>query len=832
MGQLQNCYCKTTSISMLFKPAVAIFLIAWLCVSGQSSRQLVDAVSFGHHEPNRTPSSISTGRRIIITPEKPNLLIETSAPSTKVLTCKSAGDEPGMFSQLRWSGPNRLDNWDELAKRHIVTEFAPNTNVWDLEFVNPTVEDSGVYYCTGTYQSSDFYNASIQVDVHNPIKLENCPEKQFVVLGSTQAKISCRITADQPNFAILKDGIPFRNVGSRYTWDNEASLTINGVVNESDAGRYLIKVKVPSTGELRQQYIDVEVHSRPSVTPFNGTLSGNEFRGVEGQETKLQCKASGKPQPLIQWFDPKLRDLSSVGGYYVNQESGVLTINKVNKVDDHGIFKCVAQNSVDQDVANLSLTVDVPPTIEMFENKTVEQGSEVVFECRSRGNPEPTFHIRRFGQNQLPYRVGDGYVRDVSTHLEGGKSDVYVHRLKIVANSTLFGPHYCNATNRAGTAEASNQLKVYYPPDLRLTPPEQYFKHDTRLALVCHVKAYPEPTITWFSDNTQIINNPITHKKAPDEQTVVITMTPPEPHSFNRFTCKAVNSMGESYVTITPRFITVPGVVQYQLIERYPTAVKLLLTVPYDGGNQIKKFKYSLQGHSLDINNPLYSYRTHIENDQYLVASSKLTEYTIRNLLPYYSYKIAILAINDVGAGDTTELSVDTPKPTKPEPPAIIKPGGTVQASTSSSGIISEYQDGYTLKWSPPDSDNGDPVTKYVISYRKIDPTDPKGDSQTHKIEQLDERPLHAKLNHLEPNHQYIIELRAINNYGESDASSITIFTSPDRPTMLEYDRSLFVKLLVVVILLTIIIDLIFCSFFQMGICHAVRKKSITSPQR
>lgn len=810
--------------------SIIIFLVAWLCLAARFAPPLVDAASLDKSQVSTSSSPNNSGPRIYITPEKPSFLIDTPTPGTRVLSCKTSGDKPDMFSQLRWTGPNRLDNWDELSKRHSVSEDGKDSNVWDLEFINPTVDDSGIYYCLGTYQSSDSFNASIYVEVHNPIRLENCYEKQFVIEGSTNGRVSCRITADSSTVSILKDGLPISALANRYMWDNEDGLVINGAVNQSDAGRFTIKVKAPNIGLKRQQVIDLEVHSKPEVTPYNGSQPGNEFFGVEGQQAQLYCRAYGRPQPLIQWRDPRLRNLTSVGGYHVNQETGVLTITRVKKYDDHGTFQCIATNTVDQAVANVSLFVDVQPEIVMFDNKTVDEGSEVTFECRSSGDPEPKFSIRKYGFDQLPYNPGHRAFRDALTQPEGPGSNVYVHRVTILADRSLSGLHYCNATNRAGTAERVNQLRVNYLPDLSSTPPEQPVRFGKKFALTCHIRAYPEPSVTWWTDNTQIINPHVNIKTSLDGQTHVVTMMPPDSEqiTFNKYTCRASNKMGMAEQVITPRHITAPGVVTYEVKERLPTAVRLLLAVPQNGGDRIRGFKYRAEGRTLDFNHPVYSYRVDIHNETYIEASPKPAEYMIRNLLPYYRYKVTIRAQNEVGDGDPSELTVDTAKPKRPEPPVILEPASAL-ATHSISGILSDYQDGYLLRWSPPDSDNGDPVTKYIISYSQLGTGSctKQNDDQVQVVEQMNERPLHARLGPLEPNQKYLICLRARNDYGDSEASSLVILTSTDRPSMPEFSTSIITTVLIAAVLLTIVIDLVFCFCFQMGLCHVVHKKGV-----
>lgn len=789
-------------------------------------------------------NAVHNGPRIVISPMEQIFYVNAQYPESKVLSCQTAGEDPGSFSQLRWTGPDRTDNWDELSKRHSVTKEDPNSNIWDLEFKNPTNDDSGVYYCHGKYMSEDALNASIRVKVYNPIKLESCPDRQFVVEGSRTAKITCRITADSPRIILSKDNMPMDNFGNRYKWNNDDALVINAPVDKRDAGKYTIRIISSDTGELKLQVISVEVHTRPQIV-FNDTqIARNadnlpEFYGVEGDTALLKCEPLGNPRPLVYWLDPRMRNLTHVGGYHVNAESGTLLIDKVDKRFDHGVFECKAHNTVDEVSQKVFMSVDTKPLIVAFDNKTVDEGDQVILECRASGEPQPDFSIRKHGLNQKPYQSGDGTLRDQETRAEGGGSNMWVHRETIVATRQQYGLHYCNATNRAHTAEKVGQLFVNYAPDLSLTPPEQFVPLGKRITVTCHIRAYPAPTVTWLTDNIQLINLESNIKTSPDGQTHIVTMSPPNQQqtATSRFVCRASNKMGIREQSIMARFTTPPGIVIAQQVERLPTSVKLQLHVPVDGGDRIKAFKYKAEGRTLDFNNPTFSYRIDRHNETIIDASlNSSTIYTIRNLLPHYSYRISIRAVNDVGEGDATEIHMDTLKPTPPEPPIIIRPG-TSLTHASSTAVPSEYQNGYLLRWSPPESDNGDPVTKYVIKTNLIDSNAldmPVDSGDVRIIEQMNERPMYARLGPLEPNRKYRVQVQARNMIGDSEPAYINVYTTADRPRMPEFDAlslawltepstPVLYILLAIGLIGIIIIDLVFCFCFDLGVTFALR---------
>lgn len=778
-----------------------------------------------------------TGPRIVISPSDSVFTIDASNPGSKVLTCHTQGDKPEMFGGLKWNGPGKMDNHIELERRHKVYE--DDSNSWVLEFVKPTVDDSGVYYCRGTYQSSDVLNASVTVKVYTPIKLENCPDRQFLVEGSTEGRISCRVTGDLPKITLYKNSQPIDSSNTRYKGDNDGGFLINGMVNKSDAGIYSIRVKSSITGELKNHLITVEVHTKPEISSSEENIEfAGMFTGVEYEPIQLSCKVNGYPKPLVHWLDPKLRNLTSVGGYVVNQEEGTLLINRVTRLDDNGEFTCVAYNTIGTTSRKVSMTVHTKPTVIAFDNKTVDEGSEVTFECRSSGNPAPSFSIRKAGNNQVPYKIGDGMVRDIDTIIESGGSDVAVHRLKIVANKSNFGLHYCQAANKAGTSERAALLAVNHKPDLSRTPPEQFVKMGQKFTVTCHIKAYPEPEVTWWSDNTQIINVDSSMKTSLEGDIHVVTMMPPanQQTAFNRYVCMAKNKMGKSEQTIIPRYTTTPGVVAVELVERKPTNIKVRLSVPNDGGDRIKSFRYRAEGKTLDMHYPYYNYKDDRHNDTIISASfGPSAVYTLRNLYPFYHYKMTIRAINDVGEGDSTEFSVETMKPTAPEPPIIINSG---LVSNQGSEVPSEYSNGYLLKWSPPELDNGDPVIKYIIKCYRIVPDSLGSDSslvEDRVVEQMNERPMYAKLGPFETNNRYKIQIQARNKIGDSEPAQVLIRVASDRPLMPDLEPQSLAwlgqtstpTLLIIVVsalVLLIIVEVVFSLVFQVGISQYLFK--------
>lgn len=768
-------------------------------------------------------SNVVSGRRVQILPDAREVFmpLKGTLKPAGALTCKPEGDDPKLFSNVRWAGPNRLDNHLELQRRHQVFETRPNSNEVRIRFLNPTEDDYGTYYCLGTYQSSETYNASIKVMFVHPLKIELCPSKQLIIKGKNNFRINCHITGGGHNsLEIFKDGVYLTRV------ENDADgFIIDSTVSDKDAGKYKINIDSQGTGETDSVDIEVDVASYPEFEHDNTTSTGvnDVFYGVEGERAELRCKASGMPKPLITWLSPRKKNLTLDEGYSVNQVEGTLQIHRVNKYDDLGDFLCKAYNSIGTIEKNVTMNVYSKPNIILFTNKTVDEDSEVTFECRVTGEPKPEVSIRRDPidkQQSQPYMYSDKYLLEEDLKVEEAGSIVYIYRAKILAKRENFGRHYCKATNRAGTTdERVAYLFVQQKPDLSLTPPVQYINPELA-SITCHIVAYPPPIVTWLLDDRQIINLSNHTVTKSDGRTHIINLQPivGTQNVYSRYTCRAENHLGSNKIDISLRIISRPGFIRHEFVEFGPTWFKLKLDVPEDNGDKVKYFKYRAIGRTLNPENPTYTYKTHDISETYIDASlDRNTIYTIKNLYPYYTYSFSVRAVNIKGESDELVFRIDTRMATKPDAPTIIRPSAV---SSKDININSDYENGYLLRWSPPSSDNGDPVIKYIIKFRKDDNTDVPNERT---IEQMSERPLEARLGPLEVGQRYRIEIQAQNRYGNSDSEYVLVQTIPGRQVMVEFEPPqtiYFIVLGIVAVVILIMIDLIFCVSCGIGFSH------------
>jgi neural cell adhesion molecule len=320
-----------------------------------------------------------------------------------VLTCGSvSGQQPFHFSQLKWFNPRNEEITTQYTRdinRDIRTELIEFSKQLLLHFSKPTPNDSGLYKCTALFQHSDSLEAKIHINFYEDVQWIDCPLIQSLIKGRVGERIRCKASANpKPLISWTKEDVNL-DLNKRFTIDSNG-IQVNEEVDESDGGLFRIRALVTETGRLHEQYITVQVLVKPQITSF-----ADHFEGVEGESKTIKCEANGNPEPIYWWFDPNKRNLSSVFGYSVDKNSGTLIINKIHKLEDSGIFTCIAENSAGKDEKSSEFVVIRRPIINSFENKSYDQSKQSILECRATGDPKPELSIRKDG-NSRPFVIG------------------------------------------------------------------------------------------------------------------------------------------------------------------------------------------------------------------------------------------------------------------------------------------------------------------------------------------------------------------------------------------------------------------------------------------
>ncbi|XP_054504933.2 leucine-rich repeats and immunoglobulin-like domains protein 2 isoform X2 [Agelaius phoeniceus] len=156
-------------------------------------------------------------------------------------------------------------------------------------------------------------------------------------------------------------------------------------VNFTDEGKYQCIV----TNHFGSNYSNkakLTVNELPSFlkTPMDLTIR-------TGAMARLECAAEGHPPPQISWQKDGGTDFPAARErrMHVMPEDDVFFIANV-KMEDMGIYSCMAQNIAGGLSANATLTVlETPSFMRPLEDRTVTRGETAVLQCIAGGSPAP-----------------------------------------------------------------------------------------------------------------------------------------------------------------------------------------------------------------------------------------------------------------------------------------------------------------------------------------------------------------------------------------------------------------------------------------------------------
>jgi roundabout, axon guidance receptor 2 len=180
-------------------------------------------------------------------------------------------------------------------------------------------------------------------------------------------------------------------------------------------------------------------------------------------DVSFECKAVGKPEPIVFWSIEGNRTMMFPGQTYdrfqtswTQEQSTVLTIAKTSRADNGIIVVCSAINSVNSVIVKARLTVSLPdnrpPPIILLgpSNQTLPFKSVAVLTCKASGYPTPIISW---------YRDGDPVVSSDKINITESGSLV----ISDLDKETDQGLYTCVASSKSGKYTWNGYLKLESP---------------------------------------------------------------------------------------------------------------------------------------------------------------------------------------------------------------------------------------------------------------------------------------------------------------------------------------------------------------------------------
>ncbi|XP_073439014.1 hemicentin-1 [Dendrobates tinctorius] len=413
--------------------------------------------------------------------------------------------------------------------------------------------DSGSYECIAKNEAGTSRKLFIvNVHVHPSIKPEQSPVSVLMLKSIT---LQCIATGfPSPHITWLKNGLPFNVVKGNIRVESFGRMLQFKSTLLEDDGKYTC-VATNAAGEVEQSIV-LKVHEPPKIEN-----SGEVFYEtvIANQPVTLECKASGKPHPVITWSkDNQPIIVTGEPSVTIADKGQILQITRAQPFDA-GIYKCIASSIAGSADLTYVLQVHVPPFIfESDEHISVIINNPVRLECEATGFPTPGLTWLKDGR---PVSSFSGGIQITS----GGR--VLTITTAQVGDS---GKYTCVALNAAGEQQKDFDLSVFVPPNIMGEEQNVSVLQNETLVLKCESSAVPPPVLTWYKEWTPLLTRPGAHIYGNGS---VLHIKDAQVKDAGRYSCEAANVAGKTEKNFNVN-VLVPPKIKSSAEERVVTVIE------------------------------------------------------------------------------------------------------------------------------------------------------------------------------------------------------------------------------------------------------------------
>ena len=314
------------------------------------------------------------------------------------ITCAAVGIPPPTISWYHNSQPIGPALHVALGGSSPNVRFEMDGQVLQLD--SAQLVNAGRYSCNARNAAGN-NTAEFHLAVWIPPSVKDSPSMVTTVTGS-KAVLPCDVIGlPQPNVTWIRNGEIVRANGIDINQLPSGSMEFLSP-QVRDTGNYTCLV-TNSAGNVSKN-----VEFRVFVPAFIHNKSKETIvKVINSRPALLPCNASGVPPPRITW--QRGTDLLESGPEYAILTNGSLYINQ-SMLHDNGVYICIAQNEAGTALAQVKLSIQIPPTVKADRREfTVIQDEEVLLPCQGAGVPQPTISWNKDGQSILQsdfrYRV-------------------------------------------------------------------------------------------------------------------------------------------------------------------------------------------------------------------------------------------------------------------------------------------------------------------------------------------------------------------------------------------------------------------------------------------
>ncbi|XP_029175727.1 Down syndrome cell adhesion molecule-like protein Dscam2 isoform X13 [Nylanderia fulva] len=617
---------------------------------------------------------------------------ETLQPGPSMfLKCVASGNPT---PEITWElDGKRLSNTERLQVGQYVTVNGDVVSHLNISSIH--TNDGGLYKCIAASKVGAAEH-SARLNVYGLPFIRHM-DKKAIVAGET-LRVTCPVAGHPIESIVWERDTRVLPINRKQKVFPNGTLIIENVERMSDQATYTCVAR-NAQGYSARGTLEVQVMVAPEIMPFD---IGEEPANW-GDTITVTCTVLKGDHPIqIEWAlngEPISRDHSDISIVSTSKRVSLLTIDAVT-ARHAGEYTCTASNVAGGTSYSASLAVNVPPRwILEPTDKAFAQGSDARVECKADGFPKP----------QVTWKRAAGDTPGDYTDLKLSNPDISVEDGTLSINNiqkTNEGYYLCEAVNGIGSGlSAVILISVQAPPQFEIKLRNQTARRGEPAVLQCEAQGEKPIGILWNMNNKRLdtksdprytIREEILANGVLSDLSIKRT----ERSDSALFTCVATNAFGSDDTSINMIVQEVPEVPYgLKVLDKSGRSVQLSWAAPYDGNSPIKRYviEYKISKGSWDT-----------DIDRVLVPGSQQNVAGVFNLRPATTYHLRIVAENEIGTSDPSDMvTIITAEEAPSGPPTSVKV---------------DALDEHTLKvtWKPPPREdwNGE-ILGYYVGYRQ-----------------------------------------------------------------------------------------------------------------
>ncbi|XP_054644006.1 matrix-remodeling-associated protein 5-like [Dunckerocampus dactyliophorus] len=365
--------------------------------------------------------------------------------------------------------PHQLTSAESASKinRTVVTSPSLLTNLTKTSVATHNTTLSFGFANISEKVSASVVLQSMPVSPFSKARIVSSSPSTTTVSYGEKLQLHCSVTGNPSPIIIWRT--PSRKlIDMHFSFDRRLKVHPNGTlsvqsVTERDIGDYLCiaRNKVADDYRLLRVSVVVKPAKIEHKLPLNQMVSF-------GKALKVDCLASGRPDPAVSWSLPDGTMVNSVlqgadrpgrARRLIVFDNGTLLLPAVG-MGEEGEYTCYAENQGGQDTmkVNVKVMTRSPPAFNddrSYQVIKLRQGATATIRCQAMGDPPPT--VTWFSPARRAIPASSGFYSDRVAVTSGGTLEIRL------AQKTDAGNYTCQASNSAGKKSMVVGLEVEVP---------------------------------------------------------------------------------------------------------------------------------------------------------------------------------------------------------------------------------------------------------------------------------------------------------------------------------------------------------------------------------